>query len=60
MSFSLKDSKAIVITYFRDITATIGIPIAVFVYSDHDEPEVHIRKNWQFVLAYDKVADLKS
>jgi hypothetical protein len=29
------------------------------VHGDHDEPEVHVRKNWQPVLAYDKGADLE-
>ena len=49
---------AVIITYFRDIEATLGIPIAVLVYCDPDDVEMHIRKDWQPVLAYDEVAEL--
>jgi len=55
----LDNPEAIVITYFRDITATLGIPIAVLVYRDQDEVDLHIRKDWQPVLAYDKDADVE-
>ena len=57
---SLASKEAVLIIYFRDITATFGIPIAVSVYGDHDEPELHIRKDWEAVLAYDEDADLES
>jgi hypothetical protein len=53
-----KIMEAVVIIYFRDITATLGIPIAVLVYHDHGEVDVHIRKDWQPVLTYDEGADI--
>jgi hypothetical protein len=59
MSFALKNSKAVIITYFRDVLATFGIPIVVLVYSDYGEVGVHIRKNWRPVLTYDKDVELE-
>jgi hypothetical protein len=59
MTLTPKNRNAIVISYFRDITAVLGIPIVVLVYRDNDEVEVHIRKDWHAVTAYDKDADLK-
>jgi hypothetical protein len=57
MSFASK--TAILIIYFRDITATSGIPIAVLVHRDGRGPETHVRKDWRPVLAYDEGADLE-
>ncbi|SRR6266571_8226057 len=56
---SAPNREATVITYFRDITATSGIPIAVLVSRDNNEVEVCIREDWQPVLVYDKDADLE-
>jgi len=47
-----------IILYFRDITATVGVPIVVFTNHDHGEVNVYIRKDWQPILAYDENADL--
>ena len=47
-----------IILYFRDITASVGVPIVVLTNHDHGEVDVHIRKDWQPVLAYDENADL--
>jgi hypothetical protein len=49
---------AAIILYFRDITTTVGVPIMVLTNHDHGEVDVHIRKDWQPVLAYDENADI--
>lgn len=51
--------EAIVIVYFRDITATVGIPIAVLVFRDDDAVDLHLRKDWRPVLTYDESADIE-
>jgi hypothetical protein len=51
--------EVLVIVYFRDITATVGIPIAVLVFHEpHGEVHVHLRQDWRPVLAYDESADI--
>jgi predicted RNA-binding protein Jag len=51
--------EATVVIYFRDITTTLGIPIAVLVHHDSDEVDLRIRTDWQPVLAYDESAELE-
>jgi hypothetical protein len=50
---------AIIVSYFRDITASLGVPIVVLLFRNRDEVEVHVRQDWHPVTAYDQDADLE-
>ncbi len=57
---SVANREALVITYFRDITTTSGVRIAVLVSRDNcNEVRVCVREDWEPVLLYDKDADLE-
>lgn len=57
MGTHTKIRKALVLSYFRSIEVSSGIPIVVLLYRE-DETELHRLRNWQSVTDYDSEADI--